>query len=182
MGVDSTGAAADHVARTRVDHAAGPAMREVARSYQRRRSADSQRHVIQESGPTQRIENLQKARGAREIDAHGQSGRCRRSSTRTRCWWRSPVQISRTYGRGERNCRWRVLSRLRLEGGRGRPAAEAWARYGALSVGAHSGCANNLRESVRKFFSIHQGAAVEAAARSLNLFSASERRGGSPRS
>jgi imidazolonepropionase len=109
--------------------------------------------VIEESGPTQRIENLQKARGAKEIDAIGKvvmpafvdpDG----------VLVAAPTQVSRVSGE-TKEIALRVLSRRRLEAVAIASAA-AWARCGALTLGAHSGYAKDLRETT-KVLRIHQG-------------------------
>jgi imidazolonepropionase len=109
--------------------------------------------VIEESGATQRIENLQKARGAREIDAVGKVVMPAFVDPDA-VLIASPTQVSRTSGE-IKEIPLRVLSRRRLEAG-AISAAAAWARCGALTVGAHSGYANDLRETT-KVLRIHQG-------------------------
>jgi len=108
--------------------------------------------IIHESGPTQRIENLQKARDAKEIDALGKvvmpafvdpDG----------VLVSPPTQISKTGGE-TKEIPLRALSKKRLEDAAW-AAAAAWARCGSLSVGAHSGYAEDLRSTV-KILRIHQ--------------------------
>jgi imidazolonepropionase len=108
--------------------------------------------IIQESGTTQRIENLQKARGAREIDALGRVVMPAFIDPDA-VLVAPPLQISRTTGEA-RELRLSVLSKRRLELAAS-AAAAAWARCGVLSAGAHSGYAQDLRETV-KILRIHQ--------------------------
>ncbi len=109
--------------------------------------------IIEESGATQRIENLQKARGAREIDAMGKVVMPAFVDPDA-VLIAAPTQVSRTSGETKETSL-RVLSRRRLEDG-AIAAAAAWARYGTLTVGAHSGYAGDLRETT-KVLRIHQG-------------------------
>jgi imidazolonepropionase len=108
--------------------------------------------VIEEAGPTQRIENLQKARRAREIDAMGKVVMPAFVDPDA-VLIASPTQVSRTTG-ATKEIALRVLSRRRLEAG-ATAAAAAWARCGVLSVGAHSGYARDLRETA-KVLKIHR--------------------------
>jgi len=108
--------------------------------------------IIEESGPTQRIENLQKARGAREIDAMGKVVMPAFVDPDA-LLIATPTQISRTSGE-TKEIALQVLSRRRLEVG-ALAAAAAWARCGVLTVGAHSGHAKDLRETT-KVLKIHQ--------------------------
>jgi imidazolonepropionase len=109
--------------------------------------------IIEESGPTQRIENLQKARGAREIDAMGKVVMPAFVDPDA-VLIATPVQVSPTTGETKETAL-RVLSRRRLEVG-ANAAAAAWARCGVLTMGAHSGYAKDLRETV-KVLKIHKG-------------------------
>jgi imidazolonepropionase len=108
--------------------------------------------VIEEAGPTQRVENLQKARGAREIDAMGKVVMPAFIDPDA-VLIATPTQVSLTTG-ATKEIALRVLSRRRLEVG-ATAAAAAWARCGVLSVGAHSGYARDLRETV-KVLKIHR--------------------------
>ena len=109
--------------------------------------------IIEESGPTQRIENLQKAKGAREIDALGKIVMPAFVDPDA-VLVAPPSQISRTSGEA-RVPPLKVLSKRRLEAV-AVAAAAAWARCGTLVVGAHSGYAIDLRET-SKVLRIHQG-------------------------
>jgi len=108
--------------------------------------------VIEESGPTHRIENLQKARGAREIDAMGKVVMPAFVDPDA-VLIASPTQVSPTSGE-TKEIALQVLSRRRLEVG-ALAAAAALARCGVLTVGAHSGYAKDLRETT-KVLKIHQ--------------------------
>jgi imidazolonepropionase len=109
--------------------------------------------IIEESGPTQRIENLQKAKGAREIDALGKIVMPAFVDPDA-VLVAPPSQISRTSGEA-RVPPLKVLSKRRLEAV-AVAAAASWARCGTLVVGAHSGYAIDLRET-SKVLRIHQG-------------------------
>lgn len=108
--------------------------------------------IIEESGSTQRIENLQKARGAREIDALGKVVMPAFVDPDA-VLVAPPTQVLRTSGEAKATSL-RVLSKRRLEAV-GIASAAAWMRCGALSVGAHSGYAEDLRETA-KVLRIHK--------------------------
>ncbi len=99
--------------------------------------------AIQESGPTRRIENLQQARAAREIDALG------------RIVMPSFVDpVAALVARPGAEVALRTVSRRRLEVQAGSTAA-AYARLGTLSLGAHTASAGDLRETTKTLL-IHQ--------------------------
>lgn len=99
--------------------------------------------VIRESGPARRVENLQQARSAREIDALGRV---------VMPAFVDPDTVLVSPPGPEMGLR--VVSRKRLEA-LAHDAMAAHARVGALSVGAHTGCAGDLRETTKTLL-IHQ--------------------------
>jgi len=99
--------------------------------------------AIQESGPSRRIENLQQARAAREIDVAGKV---------VMPAFVDPVAA--LVARPGAEVALRTVSRRRLEVQAASTAA-AYARLGALSVGAHTGSAGDLRETTKTLL-IHQ--------------------------
>jgi imidazolonepropionase len=112
--------------------------------------------VIQESGPSRRIENLQQARHAREIDAQGKlvmpafvdPDSVLVMPLPSRAVALKPgVAVKPEVGL-------RVLSRQVLEAS-AVSAATALARLGVLSVGAHTGFALDLRDTTKTLL-IHQ--------------------------
>ena len=106
--------------------------------------------LVVESGPTRRIENLQQARTAREIDAAGKVVMPAFVDPNALL-----VSAPCSKGSGSSKISLSVLSRKRLEMGAS-AAASALARAGILSVGAHTGCATDLRETIKALL-IHQG-------------------------
>lgn len=104
--------------------------------------------LVVESGPTRRIENLQQAKTAREIDATGKVVMPAFVDP-------NAVLVSTPSDGNGAKLSLSVLSRKRLEIGAS-AAAAAFARAGVLSVGAHTGCAVDLRETIKSLL-IHQG-------------------------
>jgi imidazolonepropionase len=99
--------------------------------------------AIQESGPSRRIENLQQARAAREIDAGGKI---------VMPAFVDPDAALVTPPGADVPLR--VVSRRRLEVLASSSAA-AYTRLGALSLGAHTRGAGDLRETIKTLL-IHQ--------------------------
>ena len=98
--------------------------------------------VIQQAGPSRRIENLHEARNAREIDAKGQI---------VMPAFTSPDQALVTPESSE--ARLAFISRQRLEKAC-RNTAASYARVGSLMIGAHTGYAEDLR-TAKKILRIH---------------------------
>jgi imidazolonepropionase len=93
--------------------------------------------VIQEAGPSRRIENLRQARGAREIDAAGKV--LMPAFVDADAALVAPLAAEMAL---------RVVSRRRLEV-QAASEAVAYARLGVLSLGAHTGYAADLRETTK---------------------------------
>jgi len=104
--------------------------------------------AVVESGPTRRIENLQQAKTAREIDATGKVVMPAFVDP-------DAVLVSAPSNGNGARLSLSVLSRKRLEMGAS-AAAAAFARAGVLSVGAHTGDATDLRDATKSLL-IHQG-------------------------
>jgi imidazolonepropionase len=107
--------------------------------------------VIVESGPSRRIENLQQARNAREIDAQGKvviPGFVDADSVLV-------MPLPPRTGASKPEVSLRVLSRQVLEAGAA-SAVASLARCGVLTVGAHTGFALDLRDTTKTLL-IHQG-------------------------
>jgi imidazolonepropionase len=131
----------------------------------RRGSATRELHIIKdgallihngaivEVGPTQRIENLQRARGAREIDALGKI--VMPAFVDADAPLISPP-MQNAKGAGEmKQMPLRLVAKKRVESG-ALASAAAWVRCGVLTVGAHSGYARDFRDTAR-ILRIHQG-------------------------
>jgi imidazolonepropionase len=108
--------------------------------------------VIEESGQTQRVENLLKARGAKEIDALGRV--VMPAFVDPDAALIAPQAPSSRLAAEAREIPLRVFSKRRLTD-LAVDATTAWVRHGVLSVGAHSGYAGELRETT-KVLRIHQ--------------------------
>jgi imidazolonepropionase len=100
--------------------------------------------VIQESGPSRRIENLQQARSAREIDAAGKIVMPAFVDPDAVIVLPTAADVAL-----------RVVSRKRLEL-QALPVAASLTRLGVLTVGAHTRSAVDLRETTKTLL-IHQG-------------------------
>jgi imidazolonepropionase len=107
--------------------------------------------IIVESGASRRIENLQQARAAREIDAQGKV--VMPAFVDPDALLVAPIP-SRTPGPAKSEIALRVVSRKTLESS-AVAAAGALARSGILSVGAHTGYSSDLRETTKALL-IHQ--------------------------
>ncbi|MDP9170003.1 MAG: amidohydrolase family protein, partial [Acidobacteriota bacterium] len=101
--------------------------------------------VIDEVGPERRVENLGKARKAREIDASG-------SIVMPAFVDPDAVLIAPSPSGDRHNLR--VLSRRIVESA-ALVVADEWARSGVLSMGAHTGYASNLKDSL-KILRVHR--------------------------
>lgn len=102
--------------------------------------------AIVESGPSRRIENLQQAKSAREIDAAGRVVMPAFVDPDVSLVW-TPVSRSQ-HSHADTELSLSVLSRRRLEVSAAALAA-SFARLGVLTVGAHTGNAADLRETTK---------------------------------
>ncbi|MDQ1469200.1 MAG: imidazolonepropionase [Bryobacterales bacterium] len=114
--------------------------------------------IIQDAGSARRVENLKQARNAREVDVGGRVVMPAfvdpdavlvypRPSAKPYPAGRSDADISR-------ETRLRLVSKHRLSSTAVASAAD-WVRSGVLSVGAHTGYASDLRDTLR-ILRIHQ--------------------------
>jgi imidazolonepropionase len=111
--------------------------------------------IIEECGPSARIENLREARAAREIDAQGKIViPAFIDPDAVLVTPPPPRNPSQSDAAPKPEIALRVLSRQILETG-ARAGAAAYARLGVLSLGAHTGFASDLRETT-KVLGIHQ--------------------------
>ncbi|HEY3836270.1 MAG TPA: hypothetical protein VGL72_06845, partial [Bryobacteraceae bacterium] len=110
--------------------------------------------VIQDVGPSRRVENLAGARKAREIDATGKL--VMPAFVDADMALVIPAPLQRQSEGSTRDCAsaLRIMSRKRVQAGATEMAAE-WARYGCLTVGAHTGCASDLK-NIGKVLRTHQ--------------------------
>ena len=110
--------------------------------------------VIQDVGPSRRVENLAGARKAREIDATGKL--VMPAFVDADMALVIPAPLENHSDGSTRDCAaaLRIMSRKRVQAGAAEMAAE-WARYGCLTVGAHTGCAADLK-NVGKVLRTHQ--------------------------
>ena len=110
--------------------------------------------VIEDVGPSRRVENLAGAKKAREIDATGKL--VMPAFVDADMALVIPAPIEKQSDGPARDCAsaLRIMSRKRVHAGAMEMAAE-WARYGCLSVGAHTGCASDLK-NIGKVLRTHQ--------------------------
>ena len=110
--------------------------------------------IIQDVGPSRRVENLAGARKAREIDATGKL--VMPAFVDADMALVIPAPLENQSDGSTRDCAsaLRIMSRKRVQAGAAEMAAE-WARYGCLTVGAHTGCAADLK-NVGKVLRTHQ--------------------------
>ena len=105
-----------------------------------------QNGVIEEAGPARRIENPAAARNAREIDAGGRIVMPAFCDPDTRLV--APPAMRRNGREVADTSGIRVTSRRNLEI-RGGLAALERARYGCITVGSHTACAADLRNTIK---------------------------------
>jgi imidazolonepropionase len=103
--------------------------------------------VIEEVGPTRRIENLATARNAREIDASGRIIMPAFIDPDVALIVPPPI-VRNTGEAAEEGFAIRVTSRRNIEI-RGTTAGIERARYGCVTAGAHTGCAVDLKNTVK---------------------------------
>jgi imidazolonepropionase len=108
--------------------------------------------VIEEAGTSRRVENLAQARKAREIDATGKVVMPAFVDPDAVLVYPQPPERSTKDKAGD--TRIGVLSKHRLAIAANEAAAE-WVRGGVLTVGAHTGHATSLRDTMR-ILRIHQ--------------------------
>jgi len=108
--------------------------------------------IIQDAGPARRVENLTQARQAKEIGASGRIVMPAFVDPAAVLVF-PPPDAKRVPERAKQPSL-QVLSQRVLSGGAG-DAVSAWARCGVLTVGAHTGYAHDLRNTV-KVLRIHQ--------------------------
>ncbi|HWE48234.1 MAG TPA: amidohydrolase family protein [Bryobacteraceae bacterium] len=103
--------------------------------------------VIEEAGPTRRVENLAAARNAREIDASGRI--VMPAFVDPDIALVVPPQITRSHGEiAEESLAIRVTSRRNVEI-RAAAAGMERARYGCVTAGAHTACAADLKSTLK---------------------------------
>jgi imidazolonepropionase len=110
--------------------------------------------VIQDVGPSRRVENLAGARKAREIDATGKLVMPAFVDADMSLVIPSPIERQVDSSARDFASALRIMSRKRVLAGATETASE-WARYGCLTVGAHTGSAADLK-NVGKVLRTHQ--------------------------
>ena len=110
--------------------------------------------VIQDVGPSRRVENLAGAKKAREIDATGKLVMPAFADADMALVIPAPIEKQSDGSTRDCSSALRIMSRKRVQAGAAEMAAE-WARYGCLSVGAHTGCASDLK-NIGKVLRTHQ--------------------------
>jgi imidazolonepropionase len=110
--------------------------------------------TIEDTGPARRVENLAGAKRAREIDATGRVVMPAFVDADMVLVAPAPLEKSGGEGMREDAHALRLMSRQRVQLRAAAMAAE-WARYGCLTVGAHTPCAIDMR-NIGKVLRTHQ--------------------------
>jgi len=110
--------------------------------------------IVEDVGPARRVENLAGAKNAREIDATGKLVMPAFVDADMALVVPAPVVKAGETEPTEGPAALRLMSRQRVQA-RAAAVAADWARYGCLTVGAHTSCATDM-QNIGKVLRTHQ--------------------------
>jgi imidazolonepropionase len=111
--------------------------------------------IIEDVGPSRRVENLAGARNAREIDATGRIVMPAFVDADVSLVMPAPFGATAGGEKRDESAALRLMSRKKVLTGAAAMAAE-YARYGSLAVGAHTRCATDI-QNIGKVLRVHKG-------------------------